>query len=98
MIFLIHTYVSVASEKTVVLVGSFDPCDRFLKGSGLPRRKTKASMKPETVSNLVRMVTDLKEAAKSLPEDDRRAYESAKRSIVEARFQAETHDGNIRIL
>lgn len=55
-------------------------------------------MKPETVSNLVRMVTDLTEAAKSLPEEDRKAYEKAKRSIVEARFQAESHEGNIRIL
>ncbi len=63
----------------------------------MPRRKPKA-MKPETVSDLVRMVTDLKEASKALPEEDRKAYEQAKRSIVEARFRAETHEGNIRIL
>jgi hypothetical protein len=55
-------------------------------------------MKPETVSDLVRIVTDLHEAAKALPECERQEYESAKRSIVEARFQAETHEGHIRVL
>jgi len=69
-----------------------------MKGFSLPRRNPKAAMKPETVSKLVLMVTDLTEAAKSLPEEDRRAYEKAKRSIVEARFQAEAHEGSIRIL
>lgn len=55
-------------------------------------------MKPETVSNLVRIVTDLPGAAKALPRAEQEEYESAKRSIVEARFQAETHEGHIRVL
>lgn len=63
----------------------------------MPRR-TKELMKPETVSDLVRIVTDLPEAAKALPDSERQEYESAKRSIVEARFQAETHQGHIRVL
>lgn len=64
----------------------------------MPQRKVKPAMKAETVSDLVRIVTDLEEATKSLPLDDRRGYEDAKRSIVEARFQAEAHEGPIRIL
>lgn len=55
-------------------------------------------MKPETVTKLVRIVTDLPEAAKSLQPSERAEYEKAKQSIVEARFQAESHEGPIRIL
>jgi hypothetical protein len=64
----------------------------------MPPRKPKPPMKPKTVSNLVRIVTDLKKATRSLPPDERKAYEDAQRSVVEARLRAETHEGHVRIL
>ena len=54
-------------------------------------------MKPST-SELIRIVTDLDEATNALPQHEREAYREAQRSVVEARFHAETPEGRIRIL
>jgi hypothetical protein len=55
-------------------------------------------MKPETVSQLVNIVTDPEKATESLSNQERAAYEDAQRSVVEARFSAETHQEHVRIL
>lgn len=64
-------------------------------------RKPSSKPMPETeptTSDLVRIVTDLDEATEALPESERREYEEAQQSVVEARFQAEMHEGYVRIL
>jgi len=64
----------------------------------MPRQKTESKMKPETVSQLVSIVTDPEKATESLSNQERAAYEEAQRSVVEARFSAETHQEHVRIL
>jgi hypothetical protein len=51
-----------------------------------------------TTPDLVRIVTNLAEATKSLPPDEQEAYVEAQRSVVEARFRAENHEDYVRIL
>jgi hypothetical protein len=51
-----------------------------------------------TTPDLVRIVTNLTEATKSLPAAEQEAYEEAQRSVVEARFRAENHEDYVRIL
>ena len=62
-----------------------------------PAEQFKSPMKPST-SELIRIVTDLDEATNALPQHEREAYREAQRSVVEARFHAETPEGRIRIL
>lgn len=69
----------------------------------MPPGKPKSAMKPApamepSTSDLVRIVTDLSEATKSLPPAEREAYEDAQRSVVEARFLAEKHEDHVRVL
>lgn len=58
---------------------------------------TTSPMEP-TTPDLVRIVTNLAEATKSLPPDEQEAYVEAQRSVVEARFRAENHEDYVRIL
>jgi hypothetical protein len=55
-------------------------------------------MDDEKISQLVEIVTDPAKATESLSSKDREAYEDAQRSVVEARFGAETHQEHVRIL
>jgi hypothetical protein len=55
-------------------------------------------MKPETVSKLVRIATDLEKATEALSDEERKAYAEAQRSVVEARSRAQAHQGHIRVL
>ena len=69
----------------------------------MPSRKSKSAMTTTspmepTTPDLVRIVTNLTEATKSLPPEEQDAYEEAQRSVVEARFRAENHEDFVRIL
>jgi RNA polymerase-interacting CarD/CdnL/TRCF family regulator len=63
----------------------------------MPQRDTK-KMKRKNVSELVSLVTDLDKADKSLSPEERKAYKDAQRSVVDARYRAEMHQGQIRVL
>ena len=93
---VIHMFYNIASG--MALVGSEPSLRQISRKDEMPRRKRKSEMKPATVSQLVHIVTDLGEATKSLSDEDRKAYEDAQRSVVEARFRAETHQGHVRVL
>ena len=56
-----------------------------------------ATTEPTTVE-LVRIVTNLEDAVRSLPLEEREKYEDAQRSVVEARNQAEMHEGLIKVI
>ena len=64
----------------------------------MAHRKKPSTMNPETLSQLVDIVTDPAKATESLSDDARKAYEEAQRSVVEARFSAEAHQEHVRIL
>ncbi len=55
-------------------------------------------MQQEAVTTLVEILTDPQGAVEALPPEEQKAYENAKRSVVEARFQTEPAEGQIRIL
>lgn len=55
-------------------------------------------MAKEQITTLVEIVTDPEGAENALSPEERKAYEDARRSVVEARFQAESPEGHIRIL
>jgi len=63
----------------------------------MPRKKP-ASVNSETVANLIEILTDPEGSESSLSPEEQRIYEDAKRSVVEARFQSEPHEGQIRII
>lgn len=67
-------------------------------GGVMARRKEAPAMNPKTLSQLVDIVTDPAKATESLSDENRRAYEEAQRSVVEARFSAEAHQEHVRIL
>lgn len=66
------------------------------RGCAVPDERTT----PE-VANLERlaglMFSDLDEAKRSLPQEEQDAYRDAQRSVVEARRNAETKEGLLRI-
>lgn len=63
----------------------------------MPRKKP-ASMDSDNVDSLIEILTDPEGTENSLTPEERRSYEEAKRSVVEARFQSEPHEGQIRII
>lgn len=63
----------------------------------MPQSETPA-MDSDTVASLVEIVTDPRGTAKSLSAEEQKVYEEAKKSVIEARFQTEPHEGQIRIL
>lgn len=50
------------------------------------------------MTTLVEIVTDPRGSEDALPPEERRAYEEARKSVVEARLQAEPAEDQIRIL
>jgi hypothetical protein len=62
------------------------------------RQSKKRTMARQQIDTLVEIVTDPKGAEDALSPEERKAYEEARRSVVEARFQAEPAEGQIRIL
>ena len=64
----------------------------------MSRRKNSPLMNKDKISQLVEIVTDPAKATESLSTQERQAYEDAQRSVVEARFSAETHQEHVRIL
>lgn len=64
----------------------------------MPHQRAKTAMSSETITALVEILADPKGAANALPPEDQQTYEDAKRSVVEARFQTEPAEGQIRIL
>ena len=63
----------------------------------MPRKKP-ASVDSDTVANMIEILTDPEGTGKPLTPDEQRTYDEAKRSVVEARFQSEPHEGQIRII
>jgi hypothetical protein len=61
-------------------------------------RKNVTSLDSETVASLIEILTDPAGTAESLTPEEQQVYEEAKRSVVEARFQSEPHEGQIRII
>jgi hypothetical protein len=51
-----------------------------------------------TTSELVKIVTNLEDAVRSLPAEERERYEDAQRSVVEARNHATFHEGQIKLI
>jgi hypothetical protein len=51
----------------------------------------------ENAETLVTLVSEIEKTAEALPEDERRAYEDAQESIVEARRSAEIHEGTLQL-
>ncbi len=67
------------------------------KGTEMPRKKA-SSVDTDNVASLIEILTDPAGTAESLTPEEQRVYEEAKRSVVEARFQSEPHEGQIRII
>jgi hypothetical protein len=63
----------------------------------MPQKKV-TSVDSETVASLIEILTDPAGTAESLTPEEQQVYEEAKRSVVEARFQSEPHEGQIRII
>jgi len=65
----------------------------------MPRRTKRQKVIPtDTMSPLETILLHVDDASENLPEEERRAYEEAEKSIVEAQRRAEVQEGHVRIL
>jgi hypothetical protein len=62
-----------------------------------PPNQPLASAATEDFSALKDVLSDVRRACAALPQDEQRRYDEAQQSVVDARRNAETHEGLLQI-